>query len=538
MPTPTEIQNHNSIAQAVLSNRTEFTTYFKRITTQEIQSNTDFDTKLASKLAEFKLGVNRLTPQDKETKKKIDNEVEFSLRNPIYNEQYKTIASQIGWATPNDAPLLNINYGSSLLTSAQSLRAGIMQSAVPLSGQIARSITSVSLTGNSHPYAYVPYNQLTGLNVGIGNIPIKFSDFRSRRYIGRVGNILYQPLDGAFAAATNPIVQNSDDSRKPALAVFYAAAAASPAGAYSIFNRELGRNFGVGWGQQGDVGAIRNDFTLQSEVATKWQTSGSSAFWNPKQSSKFIPFRGDKVTVIDFGQRDYKNIYQWRPVPSGSEVKPSHLSQDFIKFYFTGPDILPNGTGTDDVIVFRATIDSLSDSFNPQWTPNTIIGRADPNYHYSSYSRDLQFSFTIYATDADELKPIWRKLNALSGYTAPTYDTDTIAMIGPWMRLTIGDLFVQQPGFISSLNYTLVDSDTTWEINLLQQPDVMQVPKKINVNVGFTLVTNELPQKGGKFYSLAKQFESSSAKTGTDNWLSDFKDNRTPVPPQRREGSF
>ncbi len=35
-----------------------------------------------------------------------------------------------------------------------------------------------------------------------------------------------------------------------------------------------------------------------------------------------------------------------------------------------------------------------------------------------------------------------------------------------------------------------------------------------------------MPQKGGRFYTLAKRFDDTGTpKRGSDNWLSDFRDN-------------
>ena len=90
------------------------------------------------------------------------------------------------------------------------------------------------------------------------------------------------------------------------------------------------------------------------------------------------------------------------------------------------------------------------------------------------------------------------------------------------MRITIGDLFVQQPVIITSLGYTLHDSDTAWEINFEDDPTMMQVPHKVSVSMGLTPIMDQLPQKGGRFYTLAKSFEKSAQpKRGNDNWLSD-----------------
>lgn len=344
---------------------------------------------------------------------------------------------------------------------------------------------------------------------------VAYPDFRARK---GYRNPLEIRLDGASAATRGSIK-----------AAIYAAANASYIGPYSIFNLDGVGKSGFGWGDHGNPYALKNDFTAQSHVATKWDIANKE--WKPVNNplSVATAFRGDKVNVIDFGTRNLKEAYLWRPKRQvlGANLDKLGITQDFIKFYFTGPKLQAgNEIDTDDIIVFRAIMNNLSDTFSPSWTAQQLIGRADPNYHYTQFTRDLQLDFSVYATDRDELKPIWRKLNALAGYTAPEYVADSIALRAPWMRITIGDLFVQQPVIITSLGFTLHDSDTTWEINIENDPTMMQVPHKISVSMGLTPIMDQLPQKGGRFYTLAKEFdEQAQPKLGNNNWLSDAKSN-------------
>ena len=321
----------------------------------------------------------------------------------------------------------------------------------------------------------------------------------------------------------------------------YAAAAISPVGAYTIFNLDGAGGTGFGWGDHDNPYATRKDFTAMSHVATRWKRSPgldpvtkqpiAGGYVASKNAlAKITAFRGDKVNVIDFGKRSLAGAYLWKP-KSGNKLEnlannlsnKLNITQDFIKFFFTGPALYNGGINKteDDIIVFRAAITALSDSYTANWTPVNMIGRADPNYHYSGFSRDVSLSFDIYATDRDEVKPIYRKLNALAGYTAPTYNPKSIVMEAPWMRLTIGDLYHQQPVVLTSLSYTFA-VDAPWEINLENDTDMMQVPLKIGVQCSFNMVSDYLPRKGGRFYTLAKQFdENSTPKEGNDNWLSD-----------------
>jgi hypothetical protein len=394
---------------------------------------------------------------------------------------------------------------------------------------------------------YSPYNRY---NVGTARsmrpLPgVKYADFRSRKFVKGdsisetiLENIAGTRLDGTSAALRGSLK-----------AGVYAGATATPAGAYSIFNLNGFGKTGYGWGDHDNPYALRNDFTARSHVATNVNkariiaqgvldnVSGTgialqlaekvleeTQTFTPTNNpiEMITPFRGDKVTVIDFGKRKLKDAYQWNPRLNILGAIKADQTQDFIKFFFTGPKLQAgNVYEKDDIIVFRAILGSLTDTFSPNWNEVQMIGRADPNYHYTGFSRDISLDFKVFATSRDELKPIYRKLNALAGYTAPTY-SDNIALEAPWMRFTIGDLFYQQPGFISSLTYTMIDQDTTWEINVEDDPTNMQVPFSVGVSMGLTIVSDQLPQKGGRFYTLAKRFNrEGQPKIGNDNWLSD-----------------
>jgi hypothetical protein len=372
------------------------------------------------------------------------------------------------------------------------------------------------------------------------NIPgIKYADFRSRKLPGlNASNLGQQTLASLSSIRVDGLAASF---RSKGISQLYAKTSASPIGAYSVFNLESW----FGWGEHDNPNAVRSDFTLRSHITTRWKKgvavpgvddAGNGTIskvkdgefaptLNPQELA--TPFRGDKVSVIDFGKRKLKDAYQWKPKRkisvAGLELPGTFdITQDFIKFYFTGPKLhAGNEDDEDDIIVFRAAITSFSENFNPGWTDVKMIGRADPNYTYTGFTRDVSLEFDIYATDRDELKPIYRKLNALAGYTAPTYDAESIAMIAPWMRLTIGDLYVNTPVVMTSLGYTYA-MDASWEINIERDLQMMQVPKKISVSCGFNVITDYLPQNGGRFWTLAKRFEKDATPlAGNDNWLSD-----------------
>ena len=412
------------------------------------------------------------------------------------------------------------------------------------------SAAAGAIEGEKSLYNAVPFKNLG--KVGIYKY-LPFQDFRARKGFDQE-DLLGKRLDGT-ASALRAIRTKS--GRQGAVGGAYAAASLLT-GAYTAFNLEAT----YGFGEHGTPYALRNDFTAKSHVATHWENRGrDGGFWKGPTTrknpiAKLTPFRGDKVTVIDFKKTTLDNVYNWQPSSQGLSGQDGALgalgaaidkisgrvTKDFIKFFLTGPKLTPftnDKDQIDDVMVFRAIITSLTDSYNPSWNPTQFIGRADPSYNYTGYSRDINLDFTVYATDRDELKPIWRKLNALAGYTAPEYDGSSIALKGPYLRLTVGDLYYQQPLIINSLYFTLQDSETTWETNIEEDAENMEVPKQIQVSIGGTLITDYLPQKGGRFYTLAHKdmLTSDSPEKGSTNWLSDMKTNKDVEPEQIQAGN-
>ncbi len=435
---------------------------------------------------------------------------------------------------------------------ASSIAAGAL--GFPQIGQSAQKVFNTAIDSNGvldNTYFTLPFNQLTNkLNFSGNVIDITnsigslspYPDFRAKRFASAFANQSANLLTKIGSAIGNARKDGAAASLRPGLASgragLYAGTSLTPAGAYALFNLNGVGQFGYGWGEHDNKFALRSDFTLRSQINTEWRPNRIQGNKGKFARTNFplevvTPFRGDKVTVIDFGKRLLKNAYQWKPSPEldseNSTVPKTSLTKDFIKFFLTGPTLtaknLVAGGGSDDIIVFRAVLTSLADSFSPSWTDVKMIGRADPNYQYTGYGRSLSLGFDIVITDRDEIKPTWRKLNALAGYCAPKYDPTSIALVGPWMRITLGDLYHQTAVVMTSLSYTY-DLDHSWEINIEGDREMFETPRKISVSCDFNVITDSLPQNNGRFFSLAKQYNDDNIpKQNNDNWLSDFESN-------------
>jgi len=146
---------------------------------------------------------------------------------------------------------------------------------------------------------------------------------------------------------------------------------------------------------------------------------------------------------------------------------------------------------------FRALLNSMGDSYNSEWSPTQYLGRGENFYTYNGFSRQVSLSWTVAAQSKEELIPMYKKLNYLASTMAPDYSLNGY-MRGNLMQLTVGGYLYEQPGFFTSLDYTIPE-DSPWEIGINDDGDydstVKELSHRIEVQASFTPIHNFIPSK-------------------------------------------
>jgi hypothetical protein len=355
-------------------------------------------------------------------------------------------------------------------------------------------------------YLTATYSNLKKTDASVPNRSRKYNDFRWEVYEGGSA----RTITGSNGEVTT--VPDTADKEyfvsDPKLAKYH--------------SRNLETYFGLG--AHGEPGSQRNIPAVTNILYVKDSKTGAS-------SPRLKPgrqFRGDRINIIDY-KKVKQNITTDLVYERGkykNEALPG--ANDLVEFYFTGLKIQAGGVNRPaEIIAFRATFNSITDSHNPKWNSVKYMGRGDPLYVYDGYDRGINFGFTVHIGSRDEMKASWRKLNFLASWTAPEY-TKSGLIRGPMIRLNIGHLYRKMPGFINSLSYSFDNVGTTWETahlegdrkqnvkagNLnLSNPGVLQLPKTVEVSVGFTPVGVYRPEYNGVMYSLYDD-SNSSIETG------------------------
>jgi len=167
-----------------------------------------------------------------------------------------------------------------------------------------------------------------------------------------------------------------------------------------------------------------------------------------------------------------------------TEIRDTY--KDLIDFMFH--DYVNN-----QVIPFRASLTQIAESVTADFDAQRYIGRTEKNVVYAGAGRELTFTFYVQAYSKKELDFIWKKINYLTGLCFPASYADGF-MVPPFVQLTIGNYYVDQPGYIKSINHT-VEDNTSWEIDVGEQ-----VPMGMTISVNFSVIEKTQVRTGYSFY--------------------------------------
>lgn len=160
-------------------------------------------------------------------------------------------------------------------------------------------------------------------------------------------------------------------------------------------------------------------------------------------------------------------------------------------FYFESMNTFP-GTNIEKFISFQATFNGLKETYTPQWDSKIYFGRSTANYTYNSTTRNIGFSFIIWAPNRIALGLVKQRVNWLARHCYPSYgelgNNSSIRIISeaPIIKFTIGDIFRGTPGIITSLSY---DWNDRWELT----KDLI-MPQAVKVDISITVIHDKFMQ--------------------------------------------
>ena len=163
---------------------------------------------------------------------------------------------------------------------------------------------------------------------------------------------------------------------------------------------------------------------------------------------------------------------------------------DYIKFKIVVPGVFDRG------ISFRAFIEDINHSSRGQYDEVRYVGRPERFITYKGMNRNVTFGMYLIAFSEQELDTIWARANMLNKLTFPI-DTAGGFMTPPIAKLTIGNVFVNQAGYVENVDMRL--QDIPWDID-------KELPQAIKLNMTFNIIEEGfITQKATNPFAPASQ---------------------------------
>jgi len=157
--------------------------------------------------------------------------------------------------------------------------------------------------------------------------------------------------------------------------------------------------------------------------------------------------RKHRQNFDDSDQNEKTGKPQKRLSPEIVKLVEDHLDNEYMPFYF-------HDLRTNEILAFHAFIDTISDSFSPQYSPTSGYGRIDDVQHYIKTTRTINTTFSLVSYNQDDHDLMWYQINKLVSMVYPQWSKgikrnkkDRTAFpftqmptASPLIRLRIGDV--------------------------------------------------------------------------------------------------
>lgn len=240
---------------------------------------------------------------------------------------------------------------------------------------------------------------------------------------------------------------------------------------------------GINRSQPGD------DFVFRTTALRKDNPGGIKNAVLPEKTIRKISYIKDNANLVAYDARaDFLEPYK------------------YINNQFDDPIIVSFAMGKDNHVKFRAFIKDLQQTATPEYKPYQYIGRIEKFINYLGVQREISFKLGIIAFGQSEIDMMWTRINYITSFVYP-YGFNKGIMQPNILRLTIGDVYKDQPGYVTSLGTNFSGITDSWEISKGKQ-----VPISAEMDIKFTLIEKYSKIASSPFYGITEEMKDAQTK--------------------------
>lgn len=279
------------------------------------------------------------------------------------------------------------------------------------------------------------------------------------------------------------------------------------------------------------VAVTRQSLTANSQLGTIASTNtvafikyfdGADSLKTGTKNGNDVPSSAIAKRDTDGGQLKPKSgKISYIKDPSNKIIPNYETPYSPIPPTFDDPVPVSFAMGKEEPIQFRAFIKDLTETSTPQYQTLQYIGRVEKFINYTGIQRETSFKLAVIAFGPDELETVWRRINYLTGLTFPYGFTRGI-MQPNIVRLTIGGVYTNQPGYVTALSTNFNEPGGSWDID-------SDVPIGAVMDIRFTLIEKATKIASSPFYGITENSQGFDLSLNVPQVLNSLKPRSFPV---------
>jgi hypothetical protein len=200
------------------------------------------------------------------------------------------------------------------------------------------------------------------------------------------------------------------------------------------------------------------------------------------------------------------NIGQTKLLEAISITNTEIAKAEYANHVIVTFETIPAAGKTSLKVPFIGSITGIGEDVTPTWNSFKYLGSPFNIYRYSGVERSLRFNLKLYYTTLKERDAMIVKMNYLKSLAFPDTDVKAIAFNGinsayamapNLVRITIGSLYKEIPGYIETLSFE-IDDNTTWGNFDPFGEDATQFiyPSVVDVSIGLKIIEDHKIESG------------------------------------------
>jgi hypothetical protein len=195
---------------------------------------------------------------------------------------------------------------------------------------------------------------------------------------------------------------------------------------------------------------------------------------NNNTLENYLEIANTRAGLSGFYRQRQREIQQGNDNAGKSRsAQDNNIEQGYIKFSISS---IRDGT----TITFKPYLTAFSDNWAPTYTDVKYVGRQDIQKVFSSVTRTVSIGFKMAATNATNMKTMYSKIQSLIRASSVGKYSGNPYIIGPVLKVTVGDYITNAPCIATSLKVDTNPSEYSWRINSgYQGTDILDVSMEL-----------------------------------------------------------